>query len=160
MPVVADDLIAVDDPRSPDARELLERHLAFAHRHTRPEDVHALDISGLLLPSITFYGYRRDGALLAIGAIKRLNAEQAEIKSMHTAEESRGHGIGAALVAHLVEEARQMGFRRLSLETGSGPAFAPARSLYLRAGFAPCPPFDQYDDNPNSVYMTRALIGD
>jgi putative acetyltransferase len=150
-------VIAVDDPRSADVRALLERHLAFAHEHSPPEDVHALDVDGLVDPAITFYSARRDGELLAVGALKELDETHGELKSMHTAEVARGNGIGGAMLTHLLEVARARGYRRVSLETGSMDAFVPARSLYARAGFVPCEPFADYPDSPNSTCMTLAL---
>jgi putative acetyltransferase len=151
--------IAIDDPRADDVRALLERHLDYARAHTRPEDVYALDVDGLLDPAVTFFSCRVDGELLAVGALKRLDDRHAEIKSMHTAEAARGRGIGRALLDHLVGEARARGCRRVSLETGAGPAFAPARSLYARAGFSPCGAFGGYRPSPNSAYMTLLVDG-
>jgi putative acetyltransferase len=149
--------IATDDPRASDVRELLERHLAYANANSAPEDVHALDLDGLLDGSVTFFSLRVDGELLGIAALKRLDGEHAEIKSMHTSETARGRGIGRALVDHLVAVARERGHRRVSLETGAGPAFAPARALYASAGFTPCAPFAEYGPSANSAYMTLAL---
>ncbi len=149
--------VSIDDPRAPDVRALLERHLAFADSHSPPEDVHALNVEGLVDPAVTFFSFRRAGELLAVAALKRLDARHAEVKSMHTAEAARGRGIGAAMVAHLISVARQRGFERLSLETGSMAAFAPARSLYARAGFAPCAPFGDYRPSRNSTFMTMEL---
>jgi putative acetyltransferase len=154
---VSDPHISIDDPRADDVRALLERHLAFSEATTPPEDRHALDIDGLLAPAVSFYSYRIDGQLLGVGALKRLGDDHAEIKSMHTAAEARGRGVGRAMVDHLVGVARERGFRRVSLETGSGPAFAPARGLYASARFAPCEPFADYGPSPNSAYMTRLL---
>ncbi len=149
--------ISVDDPRAKDIRELLERHLAFANSHSPPEDVHALDLDGLLEPAITFYSFRRNGELLGVGALKHLDRRHAELKSMHTAEAARGRGIGRAMVDHLIRVARDRGFHRVSLETGSMAAFAPARALYTNAGFAPCGPFGDYRPSRNSTFMTRSL---
>jgi putative acetyltransferase len=149
--------IAIDDPRADDVRELLAAHLAFANSHSPPEDVHALDISGLLDPAISFFSYRSSGILLAVGALKQLDAGHAELKSMHTAAASRGNGVGRAMLDHLVTLARQRGYRRLSLETGTMTAFAPARTLYASAGFLPCPPFGPYFVSPNSVCMRLDL---
>jgi putative acetyltransferase len=154
---VSDALISTDDPRADDVRALLERHLAFANATTPPEDIHALDIDALLDPSVTFFSYRAGGELLGVGALKRLDDEHAEIKSMHTAAAARGRGVGRAMVDHLLGVARERGFRRVSLETGSGPAFAPARGLYARTQFSPCEPFADYVFSPNSAYMTRSL---
>jgi putative acetyltransferase len=149
--------ISVDDPQADDVRRLLERHLAFANTHSPPEDVHALDVAGLLDPAITFFSFRSNGELLAVGALKRLDEDHAELKSMHTAEEARGRGIGRAMVDHLLGIARQRGFRRVSLETGSMAAFVPARSLYASVGFEECAPFGDYFASPNSTCMTLSL---
>lgn len=149
--------IAVDDPRSADIRELLERHLTFAHTHTPPHDVHALDIDGLLDPAVTFYSYRLDGQLLGVGALKQLDLRHAELKSMHTAAEARGRGVGRAILNHLIAVARDRGCRRVSLETGTVAAFTPARSLYASAGFEPCGPFAEYRPSPSNTFMTLSL---
>ena len=152
-----DGVISVDDPTAQDVRALLAVHLAFSHQHSPPEDVHALDLAGLLDPAVTFFSYRVAGRLLAIGALRRLDDQHAEVKSMHTASEVRGRGIGRAMLAHLIAEARSRGCRRLSLETGTMAAFGPARSLYAAAGFVPCAPFAPYVTSPNSTCMTLAL---
>ena len=151
--------ISIDDPRAADVRALLERHLAFANLHSPPEDVHALDVAGLLDPAITFYSFRLNGELLAVGALRRLDEEHAELKSMHTTEEARGRGIGRAMLDHLLGVARERGFRRVSLETGSMAAFAPARDMYTKAGFTECAPFGDYFPSPNSTCMTLPLEG-
>ena len=150
-------VIEVDDPRRDDVRALLEQHLAFARGVTPPEDVHALDLDGLLDPSITFFSLRVDGELLGVGAIKQLDPEHAEVKSMHTTAAARRRGVGRAIVDHLLAVAAERGVRRVSLETGAGEAFAPARSLYADAGFVPCGPFGDYRASPNSAFMTRLL---
>ena len=129
--------ISVDDPQAVDVRELLTRHLQFARSVTPPEGVFALDVSGLLDPAVTFFSYRLGGELLAVGALKQLDPGHGELKSMHTAAAARGQGIGRAMVDHLVGVARERRYRRVSLETGAMPAFAPARSLYARADSSP-----------------------
>ena len=150
-------VISADDPLADDVRELLERHLAYAKATTAPEDVHALEVEALLDPSVTFFSFRADGELLGVAALQRLDGEHAEIKSMHTAEAARGRGIGRAMVDHLVVVAREAGYRRVSIETGAGPAFAPARRLYASASFVPCGPFAGYGPSPASAYMTLSL---
>jgi putative acetyltransferase len=150
-------VIATDDPRADDIRALLARHLGFAREMSPPEDVHALDLDGLLDPAVTFFSARRAGDLLGIGALKELDSNHAELKSMHTAAATRRQGVGGAMVDHLLAVARARGYRRVSLETGTQPAFEPARSLYRRAGFTPCPPFGEYWDSPNSTCMTQVL---
>ncbi len=152
-----DGVIAVDDPRAEDVRALLAAHLAFAHDHSPPEDVHALDVDGLVDPGVTFFSFRAGGELIAIGALRHIDEEHGELKSMHTAREARGRGAGRAMLAHLIAEARARGYRRLSLETGTMAAFAPARAIYAAAGFVPCAPFGSYVHGPNSVCMTLAL---
>ena len=155
--VIADEQIAVDDPRKPEVRALLERHLEFALAHTPPEHSFALDVQGLLDPAITFFSFRAHGSLLGIGAIKRLGPHHAEIKSMHTAEAARGRGIGRDMLTHLLDVLRGRGFRRVSLETGTTAAFAPARALYQSAGFVPCGPFAGYGPTEDNLFMTLDL---
>jgi putative acetyltransferase len=152
-----------------DVRALLTQHLTFAHSNGPPESVHALDVSGLLDDSVSFYSIRDGGELLAVGALRMLGAEHgeparhgepakhAEIKSMHTAQAARGRGLGRAMLRHLLGAARERGVRRVSLETGTVPAFAPARALYASAGFRPCGPFGDYQPMETSTFMTLEL---
>ena len=154
---VTEERIAEDDPRRPEIRALLERHLTFARAQTPPEHSFALDVAGLLDPSVSLFSVRADGSVLGIGAIKRLGPHHAEIKSMHTAEAARGRGIGRAMLAHLLNVARARGFRRVSLETGTMAAFAPARALYEGAGFVPCGPFGDYWPSEDNMFMTLDL---
>jgi putative acetyltransferase len=156
-PIVPAGQIAIDDPQAADVRALLQRHLTFARTHTPPQDVHALDSGGLLDPAVTFYSCRQDGSLLAVGALKQLDSQHAELKSMHTAQEARGRGIGRAMLNHLIGVARDRGCRQVSLETGTMAAFAPARSLYASAGFMPCGPFAEYSPSPHNTFMSLSL---
>jgi putative acetyltransferase len=149
--------IAIDDPRADDVRSLIGAHHAFARQHTPPADIHALDISGLLDPTVTFFSYRVDGRLLAIGALKQLSGSEAELKSMHTAAAARGRGIGRAMLEHLIALAQARGYRVLNLETGSQPAFAPAHALYRRAGFVERGPFGDYSASPSSTFLVMPL---
>ena len=132
-------------------------HLAFAHSHSGPEHVYALNIDGLLDPAIAFFSYREHGELLAVGALKQLEPGHAEIKSMHTAQAARGRGIGRAMLDHLIGLAIERGCTRVSLETGTIPAFAPARALYASAGFHPCGPFGGYAKSPFNTFMTLTM---
>jgi putative acetyltransferase len=154
---MTDLVIGRDDPRAADVTALLERHLEFARATTPPEFVFALDVGGLSGPAITFCSARRDGLLLAVGALKELDPRHGEVKSMHTAVEARRQGVGAAMVEHLLGLARRRGYRRLSLETGSQPEFEPARALYRAAGFGECDAYGDYPDSPHSVFMARRL---
>jgi putative acetyltransferase len=155
--VIAGGRIAIDDPRDPDVRALLERHLEFALAQTPPEHSFALDTDGLLDQAITLFSIRLHGRLLGVGAIKRLGPRHAEIKSMHTAETARGHGIGRAMLTHLLEVAHARGFRRVSLETGTTVGFAAARALYQSAGFVSCGPFGGYQPSEDNLFMTLEL---
>jgi putative acetyltransferase len=151
-------VIEVDDPRRDDVHELLEQHLAFARSVTPPEDVHALDLDGLLDPAITFFSLRDgEGELLGVGAIKQLDDGHVELKSMHTAATARRRGVGRAILDHLLAVAAARGARRVSLETGAMEEFAPARALYAGAGFVACEPFGDYEPSRNSTFMTRLL---
>jgi putative acetyltransferase len=150
-------VIDVDDPQADDVRALLQRHLEFALRNSPVEHVHALDVDSLLDPAVTFFSARIDGAVLGVGAIRHLDAWHGELKSMHTLESARGRGVARAMVDHLLALAADRGYQRVSLETGTGPAFAPAQALYARVGFRPCPPFGEYTVNPHSVCMAKDL---
>ena len=150
-------VVGIDDPECADVRALLERHLSFARQHSPPEDVHALDVSGLLAEKVSFFSVREDDELVGVGALRQLDELHAEVKSMHTAEAARRRGAGRAMLDHLVGIARARGCRRVSLETGSMPVFAPARALYASAGFEPCAPFGEYRCSSNSICMTLEL---
>ncbi|MCW2543708.1 MAG: Histone acetyltransferase [Frankiales bacterium] len=149
--------VSPDDPSRPDVVALLSAHLAFAAATSPPEDVHALDLSGLLDPSVSFFSVRVEEALVAIGALKQLDPSHVEVKSMHTAAAFRGQGFARVMLDHLVSEARSRGCSRISLETGSMKEFAPARTLYGSVGFVECEPFDSYAASPHSTFMTLPL---
>lgn len=146
-----------DDLSSSEVRELLAAHVADMYHISPPGSVHVLDLDGLRQPEITFWSLWIEGELAGCGALKELDPTHGEIKSMRTAPAFRGRGVGKAMLAHLLAVARERGYTRLSLETGSQPFFAPAWALYRSAGFTECPPFDHYVDDPNSVFMTRLL---
>jgi putative acetyltransferase len=149
--------ISIADPRAEDVRRLLDLHLSFAHSQLPPQDRHALDADALADPNVEFYVLRIDGELLSVGALKRLDDDHAEVKSMHTAQAARRQGLGRAMLEHLLSVARDRGCRQVSLETGTMPAFAPARSLYASAGFSVCGPFGDYSESANKSSMTLTL---
>jgi putative acetyltransferase len=157
IPPMPEFVIERDDPRREDVQALLHSHLSFAAEHSPPEDVHALDTDGLAAEGISFFSLRSDGVLLGVGALKEVEPGHGEIKSMHTAAAARGQGVGRAMLDHLLSTARQRGYRRVSLETGTMDAFAAARALYASAGFVVCPPFSTYWESPYSVCMTLEL---
>ncbi len=145
--------IATDDPARPDVHQLLSEHLADMFATSPAESVHALDHSALSHESITFWTAREDGGLLGCGALKKLSAGHAEIKSMRTTASARGRGVATLMLEHIVAEAARLGYELVSLETGTEDYFAPARRLYARHGFTECPPFGDYTLDPNSVFM-------
>ena len=147
----------VDDPASKEVRPLLEQHWRFAAEHSAPDDVHALDVTALLDPSVTFFSGRIDGTAVAIGALKRLDDLHYELKSMHTVAEARRRGVGRAMLDHLLAEARARGAVRVSLETGSTEAFFPALALYRSAGFVDCEPFADYEPGRGNSFLTMVL---
>jgi putative acetyltransferase len=149
--------IRVDDLSGPEIRALIQEHLRSMFLHSPPESVHALPIDALRAPEVSFWSVWQGGELVGCGALKELDARHGEIKSMRTASGHLRKGVAARMVQHILEEAARRGYRRLSLETGSMAAFAPARGLYARFGFQPCGPFADYSEDPNSVFMTREL---
>lgn len=150
--------IAIEDPASPDIVALLEAHLADMYATSPADSVHALDVQALRKPHITFVA-ARDGhdLLLGVGALAELDHTGGEVKSMRTAPTARGQGVAAAVLERLLAIARERGYARVSLETGSQDFFAPAHRLYERHGFRPCEPFGMYQPDPNSRFYTLAL---
>lgn len=146
-----------DDLSHPAVRGLIEEHLANMRAISPPESVHALPFESLKDPAITFWTAWEGEELLGCAALKEIDTAHGEVKSMRTPAAHRGRGAAKALLAHLVAEATARGYRRLSLETGAQSEFAPAHRLYQRFGFAFCGPFEGYIEDPNSVFMTRAL---
>lgn len=138
-------------------RALVARHLRGMHEHSPAESVHAFDLSGLQHPAITFWSVWSGDDLAGIGALEQLDAQRGEVKSMRVADPFLGRGVGRAILDHIVADARRRGLTSLWLETGSSPAFTPALSLYERAGFVRCGPFDAYVEDPFSIFMTRSL---
>ncbi len=149
--------IALDDLTRPEVHALLEEHLRHMHLISPAESVHALDLEGLRKPEITFWCVWDGKDLLGCGALKELSPIHGEVKSMRTVRAHLRKGVARAMLAHIIDEARARSYRRLSLETGAMAAFAPAQRLYENFGFAYCPPFEGYVEDPNSVFMTKAL---
>ena len=152
-----DPLVAIDDPRSGDVRALIETHFNASRDNTPAGYSFAMDAEALTGPDMSFFTARRDGTLLGMVALKRLDDTHGEIKSMHTTESARGRGIGRAMLDHVLAHARAHGFSRVSLETGTTDEYGPARSLYLSAGFRPCGPFGSYSASPHNTFMTMTL---
>ncbi|GAB3738242.1 GNAT family N-acetyltransferase [Microlunatus parietis] len=149
--------ILVDDLSGPEVAALLAEHLDDMRATSPPESKHALDLDDLRRPEITFWSAYDGDELVGCGALKRLDATHAEVKSMRTASSRRGGGVASTLLAHLIAEACRLGYARLSLETGSAEFFAPAHRLYRRFGFVDCEPFADYRPDPNSIFLTLEL---
>jgi len=149
--------IRLDDLSGPEIAGLLQEHLRSMYRLSPPESVHALPLDALRGPGITMWSAWEGGVLLGCGALKALERSHGEIKSMRTATPHLRKGIGSRILETIMDEARRRSYRRLSLETGAQPAFAPARALYARYGFQPCGPFGSCTNDPNSVFMTLEL---
>jgi putative acetyltransferase len=145
------------DLDSADVQALLALHFAAMRSHSPPDACHVLEADALKDPAITFFTLREDGELLGIGALKALGDGHGEIKSMRTAPHALGRGVGAMLLERIVAEARLRGYRRLSLETGSGEEFAAALRLYDRGGFVPSGPFGSYATSPFTRFLTLEL---
>jgi putative acetyltransferase len=126
-------------------------------KHSPPESCHALDIDGLSSPDVTFWSVWGDAELVGCGALMQLDPTHGEIKSMHTAVPHLRKGVASALLKHLIAEAQDRAYVRLSLETGSMDTYKPARCLYTRFGFETCGPFAEYVLDPYSTFMTRKL---
>jgi putative acetyltransferase len=142
-----------------DARviRLLTDHLTDMFATSPAESVHALDVTGLAVPEVAFWTIADGDELLGCVALKELDAEHGELKSMRTDAAARGRGLGARLLDHVLAESARRGYRRVSLETGSQEFFRPARTLYAKYGFRECGPFGDYRLDPNSVFMTLEL---
>ncbi len=141
-----------------DVRNLLARHFAEMTAGSPPSACHVMPADALDDPAIRFITLRDcDGTLLGCGALRRLAADHAEIKSMRTAEGALGRGVGGAVLDHLTDVARAEGIRRLSLETASSPIFAAANRLYQREGFVRCGPFADYRANDFTAFYTREI---
>jgi putative acetyltransferase len=149
--------ISVDDLSGEDIAAFLQDHIDDMVAVSPPESRHVLDLDGLRNADITFWAMRDAGEVIACGALKALGRAHGEIKSMRTSRAHRGRGMASRMLQHIIGEARARGYRRLSIETGSMEFFRPAHALYARHGFEVCPPFGQYGEDPNSVFMTRLL---
>jgi putative acetyltransferase len=149
--------IELDDLSRPQVHALLREHLQNMLALSPPESVHALDIEKLRQPGISFWSAWEGATLLGCGALKELGEGEGEVKSMRTRTSHLRRGVARAILDRIVREAERRSYRRLWLETGSAPAFEPARRLYLDAGFRYCGPFGDYGEDPHSVFMTRAI---
>lgn len=156
--------IRLDELSDPRIEAFMQEHLQDMRATSPPESVHALDMDQLRQPNIRFWtAWLPDGEaaapgrLAGTGALKHLDAEHAELKSMRTAATARGQGVGRAVLEHILGQAVDLGYQRISLETGTQPFFEPACQLYKRYGFTDCAPFGSYGLDPHSRFMSRLL---
>lgn len=149
--------IMIDDLTNPKVEILLQEHVQNMYQITPPESVHVLALDKLRQPDITFMTAWSDDDLMGCGALKELSSIHGEIKSMRTASKHLRKGVAREVLKSIITEARRRNYTRLSLETGAGNEFEPARKLYASFGFKICSPFGEYTDDINSVYMTLEL---
>ncbi len=144
----------LDDPR---VAAMLKFHFDTNIAVTPAGSAHVFDVSRLKAPDVSFWSAWDDDTLMGTGALKRIDADNGEVKSMHTLQAARRSGVGRAMVLHIIEAARAMGLKALWLETGSFEFFAPARALYAKHGFKECDPFVGYKPDDHSTFMTRKI---
>ena len=140
-----------------EVNDLLKKHFIELRSVSPAGSTHVLDIDGLKDPSIKFWSLWEDNKLIGCGALKFLEKEHGEFKSIRVANEFRKNGIGERIMNHLIEEAKKLKITKLSIETGAGEFFLPARKLFSKFGFKKCPPFAHYKEDPNSCYYTLNL---
>lgn len=149
--------IKIDDLRGDEVIQFLEEHMRDMQSTSPPESVHALDLDGLRAPNITFWSAWENTELTGCGALKELSSTSGEIKSMRTAIQHRRKGVAADILTTIIDTARIRGYQQLYLETGSMIEFESAKLLYARFGFTECDPFEDYAEDPNSIFMVLQL---
>jgi putative acetyltransferase len=138
----------------PEVNDLLNKHF-IELRSVSPEgSVHVLDIPGLKISSIKFWSLWENEQLIGCGALKFLGENHGEFKSIRISDKFRKNGLGIKIITHLINEAKKLNVKRISVETGSGDFFVPARKLFKKCGFEPCKPFAHYKEDPNSCYFS------
>ena len=137
-----------------DVNDLLKKHFIELRSVSPAGSTHVLDIDGLKDPSIKFWSLWEDSKLVGCGALKFLEKNHGEFKSIRVTDEFKKKGVGKRIINHLIEEAKKLKISKLSIETGAGDFFLPARNLFSKFGFKSCPPFAHYKDDPNSCYYT------
>jgi len=141
----------------PEVNELLDKHFIELRAASPEGSAHVLDIPGLQVPSIKFWSLWNNGQLMGCGALKFLEKNHGEFKSIRIHDNFRKKGNGINVVKHLIAEAKKLDITRLSIETGAGEFFKPARKLFKKCGFEPCEPFAHYKEDLNSVYLTKLI---
>ena len=141
----------------PEVNELLTKHFIELRAASPEGSAHVLDIPGLKVNSIKFWSLWEKENLMGCGALKFLDNEHGEFKSIRVHDNYRNQGNGIKIMQHLIDEAKKLKIRRLSIETGAGKFFAPARKLFKMCDFKPCEPFAHYKKDKNSIYLTKLI---
>ena len=144
----------------PEVNELLTKHFVELRAASPEGSAHALDIPGLKVPSIKFWSLWENNKLMGCGALKFLDNDHGEFKSIRVHDHFRNKGFGIKIIKHLIEEAKKLKIKRLSIETGAGKYFNPARKLFKSCNFEPCAPFAHYKEDVNSIYLTKLISND
>ena len=142
---------------NPEVNKLLTKHFIELRAASPEGSAHVLDIPGLKDPSIKFWSLWEDDKIFGCGALKFLDKEHGEFKSIRIHDNFKNKGNGIKIIDHLIEEARKLDIKRISLETGAGKFFDPARKLFKRCDFKPCKPFAHYKEDVNSLYLTKLI---
>ena len=146
-----------DDPK---VNDLLTKHFVELRAASPEGSAHVLDIPGLKVPSIKFWSLWENNDLMGCGALKFLDKEHGEFKSIRVHDDFRNKGKGTKVIKHLINEARKLNIKRISIETGAGKFFEPARKLFQKCNFKPCEPFAHYKEDINSLYLTKLIDND
>ena len=141
----------------PEVNQLLKKHFVELRAASPEGSAHVLDIPGLKVNSIKFWSMWEEDFLMGCGALKFLENNHGEFKSIRIHDNFRGKGNGIKIINHLIEEAKKLNIKRISIETGSSKFFVPARKLFEKCGFKPCKPFAHYTEDVNSLYLTKLL---
>ena len=142
---------------NPEVNELLIKHFIELRAASPEGSAHVLDIPGLKISSIKFWSLWKNDRLMGCGALKFLDKEHGEFKSIRIHNNFRNQGNGISVISHLINEAKKLNIKKLSIETGAGEFFKPARKLFIRSGFKTCEPFAHYKEDINSVYFTKII---
>ena len=142
---------------NPEVNQLLKKHFIELRAASPEGSAHVLDIPGLKVPSIKFWSLWKENQLIGCGALKFLDKDHGEFKSIRIHDNFRGKGYGIKIINHLMEESKKLNIIRISIETGSSKFFEPARKLFNKCGFKPCLPFAHYEKDINSLYLTKLL---
>ena len=142
---------------NPEVNQLLTKHFIELRAASPEGSAHVLDIPGLKEPSIKFWSLWEENKLMGCGALKFLDKQHGEFKSIRIHDNFRGKGMGVKIINHLIEVAKKLDIKKISIESGGGAFFLPARKLFDKCGFEICEPFAHYSKDINSIYLTKII---